>query len=376
MSTFCSYYNSATCRSCSLIELDYSAQILHKEKILQSALSHPLEISFVSRPLGFRNKIKLTVTGSKELPILGLWGEKDLDSGREILNCPLHHPDLNKLVNSLPDYIKLCLIEPYQISNRKGELKGLIAFISNDTQEMYLRFVLRSKESLDRIKKNLKTLQDNFPQLVCVSANIQPIPHAILEGEEEVFLTEKKFIEHQLDYIKFQIGPRAFVQTNQIVASALYLTACNWVKDLKVDRFCELFCGQGAFSFFSAPYVKAALGIEINSEAVANAQSTASRESLNHLQFKCSDAALVEKEVLEFGPDLILVNPPRRGLTQSLEILKKARAPYIIYSSCSYQSLASDIKVLSSTYSIQKVQLFDMFPHTEHFEVLTLLKLN
>lgn len=362
-----------------MIESEYSAQLHQKEIILLKSLAPffqgPLGQTYSSKTEGFRNKVKLIVTGTKDNPILGLWGEDDLDAGREILNCPLHHPKLNELMGALPEFIKLCRLEPYQIASRTGELKGLIAFISNDTNEMYLRFVLRSKESLDRIKKNISSLQQILPNLQCVSTNIQPVAHAILEGEEEVFLTEKIFVNHKLGRVKFQIGPRAFVQTNQLVATALYQTASEWVQELKVARFCELFCGQGAFSFFVAPHVKAALGIEVNLEAVLNAKMTAKREGLEHLDFKCSDAALVEKEISEFKADLLLVNPPRRGLGLSLELIQKSKSPYILYSSCSYQTLTRDLEKLSQNYSVQKVQIFDMFPHTDHFETLVLLKL-
>lgn len=368
MKTFCAYYNEKKCQSCQLIEFDYSAQLRQKEEKL--GLS-PLLPTFHSPERQFRNKAKLTVTGTTEEPILGLLGEDDLDQGREILECPLHHQKINQALPEIKKFITLANLTPYQIKTKTGELKGIILFYSIHSEEMYLRFILRSKESISRIQKFLPELR--IPNLKCISANIQPIPHAILEGKEEIILSEQNFIRHQLKTISLTLTPQAFVQTNQIVAEALYETAALWIRDLKISKFLELYCGQGAFSFFVSQFVEQGLGIEINPEAIKQAIQTAELLKLNHLQFKCSDSAHTKNEIIAFNPDLILVNPPRRGLAESGLLLKEAQSPFIIYSSCSYETLKEDLKVLSN-YKVVKAQIFDMFPHTGHFETLVLLQ--
>ena len=82
------------------------------------------------------------------------------------------------------------------------------------------------------------------------------------------------------------------MQTNQNVAAKLYETAANWVKENETRKFMELFCGQGAFSFFAAPYIESGLGIEINTDAISEARSTAARYNLNHLRFENADAGV------------------------------------------------------------------------------------
>lgn len=378
MNTFCGYFDEGKCQSCTLIKMDYSQQLRRKEESLKNYLKDfsgwELAPSQASEIQGFRNKAKMTITGTLEKPIIGLSGEIDLDQGREILNCSLHHPFINQLLSFMPEFISLSKLPPYQIKLKKGELKGIIIYFSESSQEAYLRFILRSKESLDRIKKNLPILLREFPQLTSISANIQPIPHAILEGEEEVFFTEKKFIRHRIKDFSLRLAPQGFVQTNQKIAEKLYETAAHWVKELKINKFSELFAGQGAFSFFVSPYIEMGLGIEINSEAVAEASRIADSLNLPHLKFRCADAADVESEVKAFMPDLVLVNPPRRGLGESAGIFCKTIYPYIIYSSCSVDSLARDLEKLSSFYKVVRAQIFDMFPHTEHFETLVLLQ--
>ncbi len=377
MKTFCRYFNEGTCKSCDLITLDYSAQIRSKEETLINSLG-ALELpsllpTITSKGTLFRNKAKFVVTGSKENPLIGLWGEKNLDQGRELLQCPLHVPEINSMLPHVKEFITKTYLSPYEISQRKGELKGIVIFFSETSQESYLRFILRSKEALDRIRKQADDLLEKIPSLKCLSVNIQPVPHALLEGKEEIFITAKKDIKHTLKEMNFHMGPQAFVQTNQKVAEKLYETAAEWIKELKVDSFLELFCGQGTFSFFASPYVGRSLGIEINTEAVKVAQMSARELGLSHLHFKTADAGVVKKEIDDFAPDVLLVNPPRRGLGEALPIILNSNIESIIYSSCNILSLEKDLLQLAPKYEIKKIQIFDMFPQTRHFETLVLL---
>jgi 23S rRNA (uracil747-C5)-methyltransferase len=322
----------------------------------------------------FRNRAKMTVTGTVDAPILGLPGEERLDDGRELLECPIHHPKLNALFAELPEFLRRFRIAPYQIDARRGELKGLIAFYSPKSREMYLRFVLRSQECVARLKKMVPELQALVPELVCISANLQPIPHAILEGPQEIFFTERTSILHQLGRIRLQLSPQAFVQTNVEMATHLYETAANWIAEIQPQRLMELYCGQGAFSFFAAASAQSILGVEIHPEAVRVANATAQEHGFTHLRFECADATQVEAQLRQFDPDVLLVNPPRRGLGAGVKLIESQRPKSWIYSSCESETLAEDLLQLSSLYRIRRAQIFDLFPHTEHFETLVWLE--
>lgn len=368
MPDFCAYYKQNICRSCTLMELAYPEQLRRKEERLKNALSNfslpSLLPSFTSPETGFRNKAKFVVSGTSEKPILGL-----ID--KEILDCPVHHPAINKLAHDLLPFISLCKLVPYSIQEKKGELKGIIVF---HEKESLIRFVVRSKESVDRIRKNLPEFLKSHPDVQSVSVNIQPIHQAILEGEEEIFLGPRNFLTLKHDEIKLFVRPQGFVQTNQSVARELYQNAARWVKETGAKNFLELFSGQGAFSMTCSEVVDRAMGIEINSEAVVSANEAAKENGLAHLQFHALDAGDAGELIRNFHPDLVLVNPPRRGLSRSVDHVLATGADWVIYSSCSVESLAEDLKKFSSNYKIEKIRLFDMFPHTEHFETLVLLK--
>lgn len=370
MPSFCAHYDRGHCRSCSWIERDYGEQLLAKEAAIRAGLGGRvrLETAFASVPQGFRNRAKMSVTGTSAAPIIGLTGESELDQGRELLDCPIHHPRLNELITALPAWIARQGIAPYQIQARVGELKGLIAFYSPGSREMYLRLILRSESAIPAIRAGLAELSLEFPDLVCISVNLQPIPHAILEGPQEIVLTQRKSIHHRVGHLALKLAPQAFVQTNVDVATELYATSARWIAERPDSRMMELYCGQGAFSFFAAPHVSAALGIEINADAVATAQATARELGFQHIEFRTADATRVGHEINGFRPDLILVNPPRRGVgADGVKLILESGVERVIYSSCSIESLARDAASLQGNYRIQRARLFDLFPHTAHF---------
>lgn len=376
MRTFCDYYNKDLCHSCQSIEVDYPKQLFHKEKEVRSAFPglKSLEPTVLSSLNGFRHKAKLVVTGTVQKPIIGLAGRDELDLGRELLDCPLHHPLINQLIHKLPEFITACNLRPYQMKERTGELKGIIIFVNYSGTQMYLKLILRSKESLDRVKKHQTRLLLIHPELKIVSANIQPIPHAILEGEEEIILTTDSVIWHNFQETKMLVGTKGFIQTNPLVAERLYSTAATWMKEVHAKNMLELFCGYGAFSFFARPHLKSTTGVEINSPSIEVANLTKEKLNLTQMKFVATSADNVESIIKNDDPDMILVNPPRRGLVGAIQLLKNSNAKGIVYSSCSLETLKKDVEDLSSHFKITKAQVFDMFPHTKHFEILTYLE--
>lgn len=383
MPSLCRLYQEGVCRSCKWIEVPYDKQLDDKMSLLVKAVQASptcgLSPSVPSHPLGFRNKAKLQVSGTRGNVTLGLLQADDLDQGVDLTTCPIHHPKLQSLLGSLKAILDNSDVTPYRVSRRQGELKGIIAFYSPKTDEGYLRFVSRSKKIQPELERLLPGLTKEFPWLKCTTLNIQPIPHALLEGPVEIALGPKAWIEHSFGVYRVRLSPQAFVQTNQVVAEKLHQEAARWIANLREQqrptpfRVTELFCGQGAFSFFSAASADSILGIEVNEAAVSSAQENSRINSLSHLEFKQIRAEDALDSVLKFEPDLVLVNPPRRGLGSTADWILKLAPPYLIYSSCDIESLKNDLAVLERGYSISQARLFDLFPHTPHFESLLLL---
>jgi len=365
--SFCSFYDTRVCRSCSWIDFFYAEQLKQKSEHLNELLLkfNPKEYLKPSpSPLkGFRNKAKMVASPSRDGVVLGLSEEVCL------VQCPLYDVSMQHVLENTQTWLRNLGIKAYDIKAKKGELKYVLLTRSKVNNSMMLRFVLRSHGAISRLKNGLKELMRRCPELKVVTVNIQPTHMAILEGEEEIFLTEEIRLEERLNGIPLFIRPKSFFQTNTDVASKLYKTAAEWVGVSNPKVIWDLFCGVGGFALHCAAPDREIIGIEIESEAIACARDSAKLIGFETLRFEAMDTASFTATSGK-NVDVVIVNPPRRGLGEQLcKWLERCAPERIIYSSCNATSLARDLDYLQQ-YSIKRVQLFDMFPHTEHYETL------
>ncbi|MCX2961095.1 23S rRNA (uracil(747)-C(5))-methyltransferase RlmC [Rodentibacter caecimuris] len=383
----CRHYQAGNCRSCQWLEMPYERQISEKITHLKTQLSHlncddlVWLAPFQSQPSAFRNKAKMVVSGSVERPILGILQDpNDPNSAIDLCDCPLYPTHFATIFPILKDFIGRAGLVPYNVAKKKGELKYILLTESVSTGKLMLRFVLRSENKLALICRELTGLIAKLPQLEVVSVNLQPQHAAILEGEQEIFLTEQQFLAERFNDIPLFIRPQGFFQTNPQVAAGLYKTAQQWVKDLPVTTLWDLFCGVGGFGLHCAYGLQGEkeqdvelIGIEISPSAILAAKMSAQKLALRNVTFQSLDAANFVLNGNEERPDLVIVNPPRRGIGKAVsEFLNQIRPHFILYSSCNAISMGKDLRDLTH-YKPVKIQLFDMFPHTAHYEVLTLL---
>lgn len=370
----CALYDAGRCRSCQWIEQPVSHQLTAKMADLRQLLAEHAVAEWrapVSGPeRAFRNKAKMVVSGSVEKPLLGMLHRDG--TPEDLCDCPLYPASFSPVFAALKPFIARAGLTPYNVARKRGELKYLLLTESRFDGGMMLRFVLRSDAKLAQLRAALPWLQERLPQLKVITVNIQPVHMAIMEGETEIFLTEQQALVERFNDVPLWIRPQSFFQTNPVVAGHLYATARDWVRQLPVNHMWDLFCGVGGFGLHCAtPQIKLT-GIEIAPEAITSAKQSAQELGLQNLRFQALDStqfATAQDEV----PDLVLVNPPRRGIGKPLcDFLSRMAPRFIVYSSCNAQTMAKDIHELPG-YRIDRVQLFDMFPHTAHYEVLTLL---
>ncbi|EKS1843798.1 23S rRNA (uracil(747)-C(5))-methyltransferase RlmC [Cronobacter muytjensii] len=370
----CALYDAGRCRSCQWIEQPLDTQLAAKMSDLRALLAE-LPVAEWCAPVSgpeqaFRNKAKMVVSGSVEKPLLGMLHRDGTPV--DLTECPLYPASFYAVFAALKPFIARAGLTPYNVARKRGELKYLLLTESTLDGGLMLRFVLRSTTKLAQLRAALPALLAQLPQLKVVTANIQPVHMAIMEGEEEIWLTEQQALAENFNGVPLWIRPQSFFQTNPTVASALYAAARDWVRALPVNHMWDLFCGVGGFGLHCATPAMTLTGIEIAPEAIASASASAQQLGLRHVHFQALDStdfATGQQAV----PDLVLVNPPRRGIGEALcDYLSRMSPKYLIYSSCNAQTMAKDIKQLPG-YRIARVQLFDMFPHTAHYEVLTLL---
>ncbi len=373
----CGYYDSRRCRSCTLIETPYAAQLAGKDDrartVVAAAAGADLDWldPVASAEAGFRNKAKMVVGGSVEEPTLGILGPDQ--AGVDLRWCGLHEAPIVAALGVLASFITTAQLTPYQVTSRRGELKYVLVTASPAGQLM-VRFVLRSTEALPRLRKHLPALHAALPHLAVVSANLQPAPAAVLEGEQEIVLTETSSLPIELDPVVLHLRPQSFFQTNTAVAAALYRQAAAWTRDLPVRAVWDLYCGVGGFALHLAGGDRRVTGIEISAQAVASARRSAAQAGLEgQVSFAVGDSTRFATRAGEVA-DLVVVNPPRRGIGAELAgYLERSGVGHVLYSSCNVDSLATDLAAMGSLRPVRG-QVLDMFPQTGHFETLVLLQ--
>lgn len=371
----CSHHEAGECRSCTLMGLPYERQVVDLGREVREVLADVVPADVWQAPVAgpesaFRNKAKLVVAGTREAPTFGI-----LDAaqrGVSLPECGLYEPQLARSLDRLVPAVAELGLTPFDVPGRQGELKHLIVTGSPDG-ELMARFVLRSPGQIGRIRRGLDALRAAAPGLRVVSVNLQPEHKAVLEGEEEIVLTDEETLPMRLDDIVFHLRPRSFFQTNTVVAAGLYRQARAWVDEIAPRSVLDLYCGVGGFALNAAMAkgadVRRVEGVEVAPDAVASARRSATELGVA-ADFRVGDARVLA----EVDHELVVVNPPRRGIGPQLCAAIEAAAPrHVIYSSCSARSLATDLAGLAG-HRVVEARLFDMFPQTRHHEVIVLLE--
>lgn len=366
----CAHFDAGRCRSCTLLPLPRGRQVADKEAHCQALLGPGVEWlpPVVGPEAGFRNKAKMAVAGTADSPTLGILDEHG--AGVDLQDCGLHLPVLQQALPTLAAFVTRARLAPYDVATRRGELKHLLVTASPDG-ELMVRFVLRSQEPVARIRKHLPALLADLPAIRVASVNLQPEHKAVLEGATEILLTAQAALPMRVNDLTLRLRPQGFFQTNTDVAAVLYRTAREWVDEIGPTSVWDLYSGVGGFALHLAAPGREVLGIEVSEEAVASARAAAVDLGLP-ARFEAGDATAVATSS-SAPPDLVVVNPPRRGIGPELaRWLEDSGVPHVLYSSCRAETLARDLADMPSLRPGRAV-LLDMFPNTTHYEVLTLL---
>lgn len=366
----CAYYEADLCRSCSELPVPYAEQLARKQARAEQALSAFAPSAWLaplaSAEQGFRNKAKMAIGGSLDAPTLGLLAADG--TGIDLMQCALYPDSMRAAFEPIRQALIAARVPPYDLKTRRGEGKYVLLTEAPGSGELLLRFVLRSREAIERIARQIPALQSALPALRVVSVNLLPEHKAVTEGDTEIVLGALDHIRCRLNDIELRLTPRAFLQTHSAGAAALYAQASAWIDAQSPARVWDLYCGVGGFALHASAPGRRVVGVESTAEAIE-----AARMSDPRIDWICADAtdwACTQDEVA----DCIIVNPPRRGIGARLAAwLDQSQAPQLIYSSCNIDSLARDLAALPH-YRAVSARLFDLFPHTTHFETMLWLR--
>lgn len=370
----CEYFEAGVCRSCTSMGVPYAEQLAAKDARARGLLAPAPSVEWLppigGPEAGYRTKAKLAVGGTAEAPTFGILDDRGL--GVDLRRCGITSPAILAAIPALEAFVLRVGLVPYDVATRRGELKYVLV-TEGTAGALLIRLVLRSTADLARIRKHLPTLLAELPAARVVTANIHPEHRALVEGEREIPLTDATELPARVGDRDLLLRPQSFVQTNTGIASALYREARDWVADLVAPLVWDLYAGAGGFALHLAAPGREVVGIEISEDAVESGRRAVEAAGIPGVGFVAADATSAPLS-REDRPDLLVVNPPRRGLGEALSAwIEASGIPTVLYSSCEPVTLARDLAAMPA-YALRRARVLDMFPQTEHLEVLTLLE--
>ena len=382
------------CGGCNMRHIKYEHTLEIKKESVQNtirkALGRNIEIDEVigmENPYNYRNKLQYPV-GKDESgnAVMGVFAER---SHRIIptQNCMIQDKYSQKIANDIIEYIKENNISVYDEEARDGSIRHIIIRIGKKTKEIMVTLVSNTEKIESNGKANnkvekeiVKFLTNKYPEIKTIVKNINSKNTNVILGfdRENVVLYGDGYIEDYIAEFKFKISPMSFYQVNPIQTEILYEKAVEYADLTGMETIMDLYCGIGTIGIFASKKVKKIYGIETIAQAIEDAKENARLNNIDNAEFFVGD---VEKtlpilmEERKIGPNVIFIDPPRKGCDQKvIDAMIELKPAKIVYVSCNPATLARDLKLLEEAYELKKISLVDMFPFTSHCESITVLE--
>lgn len=373
------------CGGCNLRHIDYEETLNIKQNTVQNLVNKTLNNKIkaemtvgMGNPYNYRNKAQYPVGFDKSgEPVMGVYAKRT----HEIIpmrNCMIQNPVSEKIANVVLGFFIKNNIPIYNEKNGEGLLRHIVIKVGIKTHEIMCILVLNKKE-LKKEKELIKVLIREFPEIKTIVKNYNMKNTNVILGNENEVIYGDGYIYDELGDYTFKISPLSFYQINPIQTEALYNIAIEMADLKKTDTLFDLYCGIGTIGIFASPYVNRVYGIEIVKQAIEDAKENANINNIRNIEFFAGDVEKVFENVLKehnVKPDVIFVDPPRKGLDKhTIENILNIKPEKIVYISCNPASLVRDLKLLEESYEIKKIQPVDMFPFTSNVECCAVMEL-
>lgn len=364
--------------------LAYAEQLKFKTKQVKDNLYKTAGITDVKvadtigmdTPYAYRNKAQIPVRRVNGQLETGFFRKNSHDL-LPISDYLIQDKEIDRLVNFTRDLLRRFEVSPYDEKEKTGLIRNIVVRRGHYSGEMMLIFVT-SRPRVFRVDLMIEKITEAFPAVVSIIQNINDQNGNAIFGKEFRLLYGKDSITDTMLGNSFDISAQSFYQVNTLMAEKLYQTAIDFSDLTKDDIVIDAYSGIGTIGLSFAKQVKKVYGVEVIERAVKDAEKNASKNGIKNVSFVTDSAeAAMEKWSKEgLKPTVILVDPPRKGLTESFIKASVAMAPEkITYVSCNPATMARDIKQYQELgYKLTKVQPVDLFPQTHHVECVVLLQ--
>jgi 23S rRNA (uracil1939-C5)-methyltransferase len=284
----------------------------------------------------------------------------------EVTDCLLASEPANAAREQIVQWCRAQGLAPYDRRTGEGTLRNLVVREGRATGQLQLRLVV-SGNGLD-VHDLARAAQPCDGLLL---TRMDGVAETTRGGHTEL-LAGTHQLEEELGGMSMRISSEAFFQTNSEMAEVLYGQAIAYAQLNGTERIYDLYCGIGTIALTVAPRVAEVWGLEIVEEAIADAIANARLNEVTNAHFYAGDVRLALRELVQRAgrPDVVIVDPPRAGLSQKVvRRIVEAGPQRIVYVSCNPTTLAPNAtQLVASGYRLARVRPVDMFPQTPHIE--------
>ena len=364
--------------------LTYSAQLEFKRQQVVSSLRKIAGISNLvvdetigmTEPTRYRNKAAVPVRRVNGQLETGFFRKNSHDLV-PIEDFYIQHPEIDALIAFTRDQLRKLDLKAYNEVEQSGLICNLVIRRGHYSGQLML-ILVTTRPKLFRIDVLIQRLIEAFPSLVSIIQNINDQNTNTIFGKEFRLLYGSDTIVDSMLGNEFAISAPSFYQVNTEMAERLYQVAMDFADVCSEDVVIDAYSGIGTIGLSFAKKVKHVYGVELISEAVIDSLGNAARNQITNVTYVCDSAENAMKKWLEEGicPTIILVDPPRKGLTESfIKASVETGANKLVYISCNVATMARDIKLYKELgYELKRIQPVDLFPQTHHVEAIALIQ--
>ena len=334
-----------------------------------------LPILSSSQIFGYRNKATYPLGYSKFGNVNAGYYQRYSHKLINLNQCPIQDSRLNSFLAEIKVDIEKQGWSIYNEKTYQGHLRHLALRIGQNSGEVLLTLI-STTGNITKIKEQAKLWLERYPNLVGVLVNKNSEKNNKIFGNQTFSIVGKPFLKERFFNIDFKLRPDTFFQVNAQSAETLLHSLLDNLILTGKEKIVDAYCGIGTFTLPLAKRISHAIGIEISHDSIEQAKANAELNNINNVEFY-QGAVKDILPTLNIFPDIVLLDPPRKGCDDSvIEILREICPPLIIYISCQPSTLARDLKKIcyQNLYKILWVQPVDFFPQTSHLESIVAIR--
>ena len=366
------------CGGCQFRHMTYAEELRAKGQRIADALERVGGVRLDLPPLlgaespdRYRNKVQFPVAPGRRGPAVGYYRPRSHDV-LDVADCLLQPETVTALRLAFLGWMEDFHVPPYEETSRSGLIRHL--YVRTNRAGEALCCVVANGSSLPHTQELVRRLRQAVPALAGVVLNQNTRDTNVILGPDYHTLWGRDFLEETLCGMTFRLSVPSFFQINRAQTERLYAQALDFAGLTGTETVLDLYCGIGTISLALAQRAAQVIGAEIVPQAIEDARANAARNGVDNVRFLCGDAGQTAAQLAREGirPQVICVDPPRKGLAPEVPAILAGMAPErIVYVSCDPATLARDVKRLAELgYRTVRAQGVDLFPRTAHVETV------